>query len=413
MKIIYVFERRHCYKYDYDMFQFDSFLKHSWEVECWSAVNWTFSNIDRPPNEDTSERSHYINHFDDLIDNLERIKGEKCFFLVYPYHAYGKISYTIRKYIKKYGFEFANITESPAVDLPFHERYTGIIRILYLEFLKLLRILVNIVRILFSKKEDRELLVRYISNRIYSFWGPFLCRSKFNYVTVSSVYASFPNLFECKSKRNILIHSNSYDEFIVSQESKDEEKSTIVFIDCYHTGHSDYPKNGMNFPISNKESYFENLNRLFKKLEDLYDCEVVIAAHPKSEYSGHEFGGRSLIYGKTNILIKMAKLVIVDISTCFGVIVLFKKDFLNVYTPEMFVNAPRHFQPVYKTIHNIFGCRQLDITDRNEIEDVKSYIYHYNRKGYEKYLKYYVKDSFDEMCHEKFYDTVYNTLKYN
>ena len=102
MKIIYIYERRHCYNYDYDMFQYDVFFSRGMSVEVWSVVNWTFSNkIDMPINYDNSDYVFYINNERELKKELERVNKEKCIFLCYPYHGYNYISYLIRKNIKK------------------------------------------------------------------------------------------------------------------------------------------------------------------------------------------------------------------------------------------------------------------------------------------------------------------------
>ena len=51
------------------------------------------------------------------------------------------------------------------------------------------------------------------------------------------------------------------------------------------------------------------MRRYFDYLEEKYGMPVVIAAHPKSDYSGGEFGNRSIIKYKTDDLVFNARMV--------------------------------------------------------------------------------------------------------
>ena len=402
MKIIYIYERRHCYNYDYDMFQYGVFFSRDMLVEVWSVVNWTFSNkIDMPINYDNSDYVFYINNERELKKELERVNKEKCIFLCYPYHGYNYISYLIRKNIKKYGFDFCNITESPeALDLHKNISLFMFLKVCIKHFRRFIKSL-----LLFDFKICRDL--------VFSFLGPLIYRPLKNFITVPIMYYSFPNIFEYFFKNNILLHSSSLDEFLLSNSELLPSNMAIngkyvVFIDQYLTGHSDFKKCNQPYPISDATAYFSQLCYLFEKIEMDCGCKVVIAAHPKAEYKGDEFAGRKIFYGKTNILVKYSEFVIIQFSTVFGLVCLAEKKFLNIYSKEMFINLPI-LKNDYNSIKNIFGNKFLDISNRNEVDLFSDYLF-FNKNKYNDYVNFYInsKESVYNNC--LFYEAVYQEL---
>lgn len=367
MKIIYFFVRRHVYSYDDKMFQFDQFTNYGYEIEIWSAVRWTFPEIDDPSRIACSNNIHYIDNEDVLRIQLDRIKNEEAFFLVYPYHAYGKIPYIIRKNIRKYGFEYANIVESPALCEKEGVNYSDKSNI-YLMIYSIFHFCINII------KSSLKFKVHDLFNDVYRFVGPLMYPSKYNFITVNGQYSKFPNMIEAKNKKNILVHSESYDEYIdACKKCNGISYKYAVHIDGFETGHSDFKKLGLSYPITDKVKHFENLDYLFRKIETQYQCKMIIAAHPKAEYQGNEFYGRKITYGRTNELILNACIVTIGISTCMNIVLLSGKNYLNIYSDEYFYNVP-HMQEQYWEIKQKLKCKQLNINDRTQVDCFYDYI---------------------------------------
>lgn len=403
MKIIYIFERRHCYEFDEKMFQFESFTKRGIEIECWSAVNWTFQNSEYPFNANKEDYCHYINNEDELCHELNRLKKQKCFFLIFPYHAYGEISYRIRKHISNSSFLFFNITETP--DLEGQKTSDpSLFEVIYIELKKAFNILAMLTKGTLKKSEKRD--GQSIKNLFFSYWGPFLYKSKYNFITVPQMYRKFPNIYEKYSRRNILVHSNSYDDYIrVKEKKRILKEKYIVFVDQAWFGH-DFFKNQYGIePITRKEDYFSCLDRLFIVIENYYNNKVIIAAHPKSTLVKDEYKGRQVIYYRTAELIKDSEFVIVMNSTCFGLITMFKKKFLQIYYEEMFINIP-DFKIFYNSINRYFFNKIIDISKENDIEDIVSAINCYDKNNYDKYKHEMIIASFEENNNELFYDVV-------
>ncbi len=398
MKVIYVFERRHGYVHDFESFQMDSFVSKGYEVEVWTVVNWKFPGVDKPKNIDMSGRTHDICNKDSLKYEINRIKKEDCIFLIYPYHAYDYISYLIRKYIKNAGFDFCNITESPAIQEEFKswnldDKYSIYLKELYQTLRGTGKVFLKnpILKLLNKKNKSSNVnLIAEALNFYARFFGPLKYKSLYNFVTVEMLYHSFPNYFEIFSKRNILVHAMSYDEYLKTKNFPPLYLDDyVVYVDDYEIGHSDFIKMGIWFPVSNAETHFERLNRLFDKIENAWGCKVIIAAHPKAEYIGDEFGGRRIVYFKTDSLIKYAKLVIIGTSTCLGTMIMYEKDYLNIYSSEYFVNVPM-MENDYKAMRQWLRCRQLDIQKKDQVEQWETYVTKYDKDIGENYKKSFV-----------------------
>lgn len=413
MKVIYIFERRHGYIYDAEMFQMESFLSKGCEVEVWSAVNWKFSGLEMPKNADTSGRTHYIDNKKLLENEISRVKNENCIFLVYPYHGYDYISYVIRKSIKNAGFDFCNITESPNVT-PMRKSFffSGKKGICFRKFYRTLRETVTV----FLKnpilkwchkndKRDNIEIIRPIKDLYARLVGPLKYKSLYNFVTVEMLYDSFPNYFEIFSKRNVLIHSMSYDEYLDTKDLAPlYDEDYIVYIDDYMIGHSNFKKAGLPFPVSDPEKHLKCLNSLFDEIERRWDCKVIIAAHPKAEYKGDEFCGRDIVYFKTNSLIKDAKMVIMEITTCIGVVMLYEKDYLLIFSSEYFMNLP-YMENDYAVATQWLECRKLDIRDQGEVKKWKDYVKKYSKDVGDAYKRQFVISDMG-IANRRMYDVI-------
>jgi hypothetical protein len=141
--------------------------------------------------------------------------------------------------------------------------------------------------------------------------------------------SSFPGLIN--SDTDILIvNSFDYDLHLEKRELGNFIKSEhVVFLDACGPFHPDYSISNFQFPCS-VEDYYGYLNRIFKIIEDKFDCDVVIAAHPKSNYEKmpNIFQGRKVVRGETHDLVKNSKFVLSSQSTAMHFAVIYKKPIL-------------------------------------------------------------------------------------
>lgn len=106
-----------------------------------------------------------------------------------------------------------------------------------------------------------------------------------------------------------------------------------VFLDVYLPYHADSEFAGGQ--TVNPQAYYAALNRFFGLLEVKFGVKVVIAAHPKANYSEEQFQGREIYHLRTPELVRDAEFVIAHHSTSLCYAVLNNKPLLFIYTNEM------------------------------------------------------------------------------
>lgn len=108
----------------------------------------------------------------------------------------------------------------------------------------------------------------------------------------------------------------------------------IVFSDNYFPLHTDniYFRKLKRLPDA--EKYQAKMREYFDYLEYKYNMPVVIAAHPKSDYKGKEFGNRKIIKYKTDDLMAYAKMVTLHTSNTISYALLWDKPIAFVSTDD-------------------------------------------------------------------------------
>lgn len=126
-----------------------------------------------------------------------------------------------------------------------------------------------------------------------------------------------------------------------------------VFIDICLPLHPDLKIVG--YPVIDATRYYAVMNNFFARLEQKYNLEVVIAAHPKSNYAHDMFGGRKVLKGVTEQLVKNSEFVLNHISTAISYAVIFAKPVLFVLTEDILqaykhsiVSQERYFAQILK-----------------------------------------------------------------
>lgn len=89
-------------------------------------------------------------------------------------------------------------------------------------------------------------------------------------------------------------------------------EGACVFLDealCIHPD-TEFILNEKLLSAEVSEAYYSSLCALFVKVKKELQISVIIAAHPKARYDGHEFGGRQIIQGHTVACVRGAKVVL-------------------------------------------------------------------------------------------------------
>jgi hypothetical protein len=110
--------------------------------------------------------------------------------------------------------------------------------------------------------------------------------------------------------------------------------SYAVFLDVYMPFHSDFEVLGWSKVEPN--AYYSALNRFFEKLEKKYNISIVIAAHPRADYSrSNPFNYRQIFQGQVPVLVKYADFVISHSSLSQSYAIFNNKPIIFTYTNDM------------------------------------------------------------------------------
>ena len=134
--------------------------------------------------------------------------------------------------------------------------------------------------------------------------------------------------------RKVPVNLCDYDNYVLT---RNKPRTLVagrycVFLDINLAFQSDIKLIGWDYVTP--ASYTASLERFFAWVEERYQVEVVIAAHPKAEYGARYFG-RKALKGATPELVRDAEFVISHHSTAISYAVLNRKPLLFVYTDEM------------------------------------------------------------------------------
>ena len=168
-------------------------------------------------------------------------------------------------------------------------------------------------------------LVRNVLRRIL------LLRSKIpDFILISGVRAINYNPYPMKPSTDIVwCHALDYDLYLQAEESASTENEWgkyAVFLDMFLPFHPDYELLGLDLDCT-VEEYYPRLVKFFGHIEGETGYEVIIAAHPRSEYERLPdfFEGRKVIRGETLRLVKNSILVLTHSSSALSFAVLYSK----------------------------------------------------------------------------------------
>lgn len=145
--------------------------------------------------------------------------------------------------------------------------------------------------------------------------------------------------FTPKNAMYFPINYIDYDRFVRFNTHATQEKKQIVFLDISLATHPDLHFYGIKFNEVDGEQYRNDLNSFFAFLEKKYSLPVVIAAHPKSNYSAEYFNYRAIIQNDVLNLVANAILVIGHHSTSTSYAVAYNKPVVFFYSNVILKNS--------------------------------------------------------------------------
>ncbi len=175
-------------------------------------------------------------------------------------------------------------------------------------------------------------------------------------------------------------HSSDYDQAMLSEGNISEEY--IVFIDVYYPHHPDLKLYGL-LTSESSASYHDNMNNLFRLLEEKTGKKVIICAHPRRPRDKKNEFEFPLVYNKTAEYIKKAALVVNHYSTAVNYVVIYNKPLLFVTMDAFSENGSKKLIEIVASRlgSTIINGNQLNLADLNNQDYLKI-----NDKLYQEFL---------------------------
>jgi len=158
------------------------------------------------------------------------------------------------------------------------------------------------------------------------------------------------------------INHYDYDSFLAH--SGEEERLVYgkycVFLDENLAGHPDLKMLGLD--LIDPAKYYNALNDFFNRLETASGARVVIAAHPKSEYSENIFNGRKIFRHLTRRLVRYCDFAFSVGSNSSGFAAIYNKPLFFIYTSEILKKYKAIKYNLYPfSCADTFGTQAYDI----------------------------------------------------
>lgn len=208
----------------------------------------------------------------------------------------------------------------------------------------------------------------------------FECYKKYYHIQREKCYLSSSSIVLRTGK----INHPDYEKYRFLAHKRLIEGDYIVFCDIYFPLHPDYKYfDGFNF--SDGTEYHQTMCRFFDYMEDQYKMPVVIAAHPKADYEGGEFGARQIIKYQTDNLVYYATSVVMHNCNSVSYSILANKPIAFISTDEYeavpditFYSLKLLASTLGKEVYNLDKDDLSLVQPSNIREDIRrKYIYSY------------------------------------
>jgi len=191
----------------------------------------------------------------------------------------------------------------------------------------------------------------------------------------------------------IYAHSLDYDNYLINNKTLKSEikKPYAVFIDQNLPFHPDATKFFRVDPRCTPKKYYPALNNFFNIIEERINMEMIICAHPKSDYENNPnyLYGRKFIKNKTINLIKNSSIVLAHCSTAISYAILYKKPLVFLLSDEYIRSFDNYTPSLYaKKINS--PCFNIDDKDNySKIKNVN--LFKVDKKKYKMFKDDYIK----------------------
>jgi len=202
-------------------------------------------------------------------------------------------------------------------------------------------------------------------------------------------------------------HTLDYDIYLKERGNLNDERNIAVFLDEFYPFHPDCEMI-LGKPLISDKKYYPDLNDFFDLVEEKTGLEIVIAAHPRSNYEDMPdfFRGRKCVRGKTMDLVKNSRFVISHCSTSVNFAVFFNKPVIFITCSELDKSSDG---PYIREKAKWMGKEPLFIDRLGEADIDWDFELKVNKEFYDNYRKSYIKT--DDSDDRPFWKIVAGKLK--
>jgi hypothetical protein len=313
-----------------------------------------------------------ISSYKDLFAFKDTLEGAKIIFSLVQAHGHGLYNYRMFRLLSRLSTPYLILScyQYPGWDVDWTKR----------TFLKKIKDAI-------ADFQDKDILNSFVA----SIPARMLGIGSADYVVFGGRDSDLPNTLIDEKTKAIYAHNFDYDLYLKAKEVGGDivPGATAVFLDQYSPFHQDLLQYG-NLHKLNPKNYYDDLNYLFDRVEEKFNIEVVIAAHPRADYSDKPFAyrHRKIIYHKTADLIMNSELVIAHDSLSIAFAVLFNKPLLLVaYKARYELNILASY--VYHAFEKALKKKYQFIEDRDRV-DISSAM-ELDQLVYDNYVEKYIK----------------------
>ena len=208
----------------------------------------------------------------------------------------------------------------------------------------------------------------------------------------------FRKRFVCApSTRFKVIHSNFYEEALMHKnEPRLIREKYCVWLDFYAPYHPDVEMTEKKNPM-NPDRYYRPLRKFFHWVEEYTGYKVIIAAHPRSDYSLHSeaYEGYRVEKFNTCMLVRDSEFVMTTASSSFLYAIMYSKPLLFLIQDELYslpdnvayaenVSQKLNKSPIY-----------IEHIEQSQLPDLFDQELKIDEKTYKKSANEYIKEGFD------------------
>jgi hypothetical protein len=189
----------------------------------------------------------------------------------------------------------------------------------------------------------------------------------------------------------IKAHAFDYDRYLEEEDKNNKthiipDEPFALFIDSDIVYHPDFIYSDIEPYVSGK-TYYRQLNKFFDEFEKRNMLKIIIASHPRSEFSkdNNPYNGREIIRGTTITLVKNSSIVLSHASRAITFSVLYYKPTILIDSNDYAHKLRAHI----KSFSNSLQLVVINISDNCNIDIDKIKV---NNFKYDDYRLKYIKE---------------------